>query len=253
MPVTSVQYAQSPWKYANGLTISNNATTPNTQLDIEAGNILDSTGVYQLELPTSVTINAASNGLNGLDTGSFAASSVYAVYLVCDPVTQQASGAMISLSLTGPLMPFGYSAYALIGYAVSDASVHFLKGYWKGVNSSARLFMFDAPQATAVTAGAATTATAVSLAALVPAQDNLPVWLAIDATPAAASRILSLTGGNQTGITAKITSQVTSVHVTANVMVMSQLVAGVPKINYLWSAGGGDAVAINVAGFEYFI
>lgn len=253
MPVSSAQFAQTPWKYVNGLTISNNATTPNTKLDVASGSILDSTGVYQLSLPAAVTLNAASTGLNGIDTGTFAASKVYAVYLVADPVTQQTSGIMISLSLTGPLMPYGYSAYALIGYAVTDASVHFLPGYWKGVNSDRRLFMFDAPQATAVTAGAATTATGVSLAALVPAQPNVPTWLAIDATPSAASRVLSLTGGNQTGITAKITSQVTSVHVTANVYVMSQLVAGVPTVNYLWSAGGGDAVAINVAGFEYFL
>lgn len=253
MPVSSVQFAQTPWKYANGLTISNNATTPNTLLDIASGNILDSTGQFQLNLPASVTINAAASGLNGLDTGSFAASSVYAVYLVADPVTQQPSGCMLSLSLTAPLMPFGYSAFALVGYATSDASVHFLKGYWKGVNSNRRLFMYDAPQATAVTAGAATTSTPVSLAALVPAVPNEPIWLAIDATPSAASRTVSITGGNQTGISAKLTGQVSTVHVTANIYVMSQLVAGVPTINYLWSAGGGDAVSISVAGYEYFI
>ena len=113
--------------------------------------------------------------------------------------------------------------------------------------------MYDAPLATPITAGAATTATAVVLTNLVPVVNNLPVWLYTVATPAAASRVLSLTPGNATGIAVKITSQVTSVVVTSNSLVLSQLVAGVATINYLWSAGGGDAVAIDVAGYEFFI
>jgi hypothetical protein len=104
-----------------------------------------------------------------------------------------------------------------------------------------------------VTAGAATTATGVALTTLVPAVNNLPVWVYTDATPSAASRTLSLTPGNATGIAVKITGQVSSVHVTSNSLVLSQLVASVPTINYLWSAGGGDAVAISVAGFQFFI
>jgi hypothetical protein len=253
MPVNSIQFGQVDWKYANGLALSNNATTPNTKIDVATGSILDSTGVYQMLLNTAVTIDTGTVGLNGIDTGVLEASKVYAVYLVSDPVTGLATGAMVSLSLTTPLLPFGYSAYKLIGYAITDASVHFLKGYWTAGNSGTRLFMYDAPQATAVTAGAATTATGVALTTLVPAVNNLPVWVYTDATPSAASRTLSLTPGNATGIAVKITGQVSSVHVTSNSLVLSQLVASVPTINYLWSAGGGDAVAISVAGFQFFI
>lgn len=253
MPVFSIQFGQVPWNYANGLAISNDATTPNTKLDVAVGSILDSTGVYQMQLTTGVTIDTSTVGLNGIDTGVLLASKVYAVYLVGDPVSGQATGAMVSLSFTTPYLPFNYSTFKLIGYAITDASVHFLKGYWTGGNSTSRLFMYDAPQATAVTAGAATTATGIALTTLVPAVNNLPVWLYTDMTPSAASRVLSLTPGNATGIAVKITGQVGTVHVTANSQVLSQLVAGVPTVNYLWSAGGGDAVAINVAGFQFFI
>lgn len=252
MPVSSIQFGQVDWKYANGLRLSNNVATPNTKLDIATGSILDSTEVYQMILSTAVTINTGTVGLNGLDTGVLLASKVYLIYLVSDPVTQQVTGAIASLSTT-PILPFGYSAYKLIGYAVTDSSVHFLKGYWTAGNSTARLFMYDAPQATAVTAGAATTATGVALTTLVPSVDNLPVWLYTDMTPSAAGRTLSLTPGNATGIAVKLTGQVATVHVTANSQVLSQLVAAVPTINYLWSAGGGDAVAINVAGYQFFI
>ena len=253
MPVSSVQFGQEPWAYANGLAISNNVATPDTKLDIAIGSILDSTGVYQISLDAAVTINAANTGLNGIDTGAFAASKVYAVFLIADPVSLQTSGCMLSLSYTAPTMPTGYSVFKLIGYATTDSSVHFLKGYWTAGNSTSRLFMYDAPLATPITAGAATTATAVVLTNLVPVVNNLPVWLYTAATPSAASRILSLTPGNATGIAVKITSQVTSVVVTSNSLVLSQLVAGVATINYLWSAGGGDAVAIDVAGYEFFI
>jgi hypothetical protein len=246
------QFGQVPFSYANGLGLSNNATTPNTKLDVAAGSILDSTQAFQLTLGSSVTINAAANGLNGLDTGSFAASTVYAVYLVADPVTQQATGAVISASLTGPLMPFGYSAYALIGYAVSDASTHFLKGYWTAGNSTSRLFMYDAPQATAITAGAATSYTAIDLSALVPKVDNLPVWIYSDLTPNAAGDTLKLQPTGATGDAITITGQVTTVHVTTSSLLYAKLSSSLPKVSYKVSSGT-DAVAIDVAGFQFFI
>ena len=249
----SLSYQYAPYYFSNQLQISNDATTPNTKLDVGVGTILDSTATFQLTNAAPIVIDATHTGLNGLDTGALAASSIYCVYLVADPVTLQTTGAMVSLSYTAPLLPFSYSAFSLIGYVATDASSHFLKGYWTVGNGSSHLFMYDAPQATPITAGASTTAAPVVLTTLVPAVNNLPTWLAVDATPSAASRTVEFTPGNGTGIAAKLTGQVSAVHVTGNVLVLSQLVTGVPTINYLWSAGGGDAVAINVAGYEYFI
>ncbi len=236
--------------YFNGLGISNNATTPNTKLDIAAGSCLDSTGTFQMTAPSAITINAATTGLNALDTGVLVLSTVYAVYLVSDPVTQLPTGAMLSTSLTGPLMPYGYSAWARIGYIATDATVHFLKGYWTDNDSAYRLFVFDAPQATAVTAGASTTYAGVSLAKWVPAFNNLPVLINTAFTPGAASRVLDMQAGNAVGDEIIVTGQVTSVVVTTQSQVLSQLVATVPTINYKVS-NAGDAVAINVAGYYF--
>ena len=69
--------------YVNGLGLSNDATTPNTKLDVAIGSILDSSGTFQLSLSAPVVINAAANGLNGLDTGAIAASMQYAIFPVC--------------------------------------------------------------------------------------------------------------------------------------------------------------------------
>ena len=253
MPVNSVQFGQNDWQYANGLRITNDTVTPDEIIDIAPGSILDSTGVYQIISSSVLSPDITESGLNGLDTGTVAASTVYAVYLVADPVTQLAEGAVFSLSLTGPLMPFGYSAYALIGYVVTDGTSDILLGSWTAGNTGKRTFMYDAPIATPITAGAATTDTAVVLTGLVPAVANIGVWVKFAMTPAAASRTLTLKTFGAVGAQYQATSQVTAVVYRDTAYLLSALDAGVPSLEYLWSAGGGDAVAIDVAGFDFEI
>lgn len=254
---TSVQYGQYLDYYINGLGISNDATTPNTLLDIAPGSCLDSTGTFQLTSNSTIVINGAINGLNGLDTGTLAASKVYAVYMVWDPVTLQPNAAMISLSLTQPLMPFGYSAFLLIGYVVTDSSIHFLKGYWSAGNTSARTFTYDSYQATAVTAGHATSYAHVNLITLVPNVPNTPVQIYSSFTPnAATTSILTLQAGNATGAQATITGQVASVPITTINTILAQPVSITsvisPVINYS-GVSASDTTAISVAGYQWFV
>lgn len=236
--------------YANGLRITNDATTPNTLLDVATGTILDSTGTFQLSLTSPVVINAAVVGLNGIDTGTLAASTVYNVYLIADPILLKPTGAMISLSYTQPYLPTGYGYFAKIGYIVTDSMSHFLPGFWSNGNTTDRLFMFDAPQATAVTAGNATSYTAVNLSALVPAVDYLRVWIQASFTSAAAGHTLSLQPFGGTGAPVVVTGQATAGVFTQNNLLFSRLNAGVPEINYK-VANSSDAVAINVVGYEF--
>lgn len=259
MPVTSIQFGQYPWKYTNGLKLSNNATTPNTKLDVAIGNCLDSTGVFQMTLSTALTINAATTGFNALDTGTLAASTVYKVFLIGDPVSLQATGCVLSTSTT-PTLPTGYSVYTVIGYVTTDSSAHFLLGYWTaGEGNSRRLFMYDAPQATAVTAGASTTYANVDLTKWVPLPSgSRPVWIATNFSANAAADTLKMQPGNATGDAITITAPVVAgtAHVTSNSMLLAQPVTissvSSPVINYKVSSGT-DAVAINVAGYEWFI
>lgn len=250
MPVSSVQFGQAPWKYANGLKLSNDGTAPDTIINCATGSIMDSTGVYQIEVGTALSADVSTAGLNGLDTGTFAASKVYAVHVIADPVTQQADGLMVSLSATAPLMPFGYSAFALVGYLVSDSAADILLGYWTGGNGSQRSFKYDAPIATAVTAGASATYAAVALTTFVPAVEDTPVSIAYAFTNNAASDVLNFTPGNGTGDAVTITGQVAGVVLSDNVTVLSKVTTAVPEIDYKISAG---TVAVNVAGFDFFI
>lgn len=244
-------FNQALFPYAYGLGLSNNASTPNTKLDVAAGSILDSSKTFQINLDASVTIDASVNGLNGLDTGSLAASSLYYVYLVSSPTGAGVVGAMVSLSAT-PYLPYGYSAYACIGYIATGAGSTFLKGYWTDDKSSLRTFMYDAPQATAITAGNATSYTAIDLSALVPAVASTPVFIDSALTPAAASQTLKLQPAGGTGDAVTITGQVSAVVVSSQSLVIAQLASGDPKVSYKVS-NAAAAAAINVAGYQFAI
>lgn len=250
MPVSSIQYGQQPWLYANGYAISNNATTPNTKLDIATGSCMDSTGVYQLISTEEIVIDAASNGLNGLDTGTLAASKVYSVFLVADPVDQQPMGAMVSLAAV-PLLPFGYSVYKLIGYATTDASAHFLKGYWTAGNSGTRTFTYDAP-IIALNAGTQTSYTGVALTTFVPAVDNTPVSIYSLFAANAAGNVENLQGYNSTGDAVTVIAPVATgtANTTALTTVLAQLNTAAPSIKYKITAG---TLSLYVAGYTFFI
>lgn len=248
-----VQIVNSPFIYINGLQLSNDATTPNSILDIAIGQCRDSTNEFDMFLNSPLTINITNSGLNGLDTGTVAANKLYAVVLVSDPVSGNPTGAMFTLTPSQPVMPFGYLAFKTIGYVATDSGSHLLKGYWTSGGSGYRTFNYDAPQATAITAGAATSYTAVDLSTLVPSGiAQLPVNIAYAYTPNAASHFLNLQGVNSTGNAATITGQVTSVIVSGNITVLAQLnasSANKPEINYKVS-NGSDAVALNVVGYS---
>jgi hypothetical protein len=240
--------------YINGGIVSNDATTPNTILNVSACQCRDSSNTSTANSVTK--INAANVGLNGIDTGALAASTVYFVYVVADPVSGNLTGCIISTSApsTGPIIPYGYSAVRHIGYAITDASSHFLLAYSNG-NNNARTLTFDAPQATAVTAGNATAATAVDLTKWVPTLPiNIPVHISYSYVPATAGNAFSMQPVNGTGFPVVITGQVATVHVSGVNTVLAQIVAAgtKPEINYK-VGNASDAVAINVGGFDFFI
>lgn len=69
-----------PSLYIDGLGIAPAATT--TTLTLSAGAARNSTNLNDIVLSTAVTINAATVGANGIDTGALAASTFYYVYVI---------------------------------------------------------------------------------------------------------------------------------------------------------------------------
>lgn len=239
----------APYLTVSGLEL---AVASTTTLTMALGRARNTTDENDIILSAGVTINAATNGINGLDTGSFAASTLYAVYVVGDSSANKATGALLSLaSSSAPTLPVGYDMYRVIGYARSDGSTHFLAGYWYG-SANWRLFTYDVPLASAVTAGSSATYAAVDLTGLVPAISQLPVLVETNWTANAANDTLALQGLNAVGDTVKYIAGIAgaTAHTLTRDYVNGQLTSSSIKINYKVSAG---AVAINVAGYQYSI
>jgi hypothetical protein len=108
---------------AAGVRITNNSTTPATQINVAANSaiLVNGTGFGIQVLSPSYTINAATTGLNGLDTGSLAINTWYYEWLISNGTT---AGAILSLSSSSPTMPSGYTYSVRIGAAKTDASAN---------------------------------------------------------------------------------------------------------------------------------
>lgn len=236
--------------YKSGLVVS---VLSNTTLSLSSGSCLDSTLSTNATLSEVVTINAAVVGANGIDAGSLAASKIYAVYHIWNSLDSGvAKAGLISLSTTDPTLPapngrIKYDSFRRVGWAFTDGSSHFriLYAYGDGRNVE---YTFDTP-VSVLSAGNATTATAVTLDQLCPAINKIPIKLACAFTPGAASRTLTVLPSGSAGTSRDIiTGQVTSVIVTQKVLTNALLISGVPKFDYLVS-NSGDAATVYMAGF----
>lgn len=237
-------------KYINGLNISNNSTTPNTKLDVALGQCRDSTNVFDINLTAGVTINFANNGINGLDTGSIAASTWYYIFVIADPIGLQATGAIASTSAT-PLLPFGYLAYRQIGWALTDASSHILKMNVSG-DYGYRYHQWDT-HIQVLDDGTASTLTAVDCSSALPPIQPIPVNLSIEFTPATADDYVSIANGTSTATALPFLSGVVAAKKQkGQLKVTSTFASSLPKIQYINSAASCNT-DIFVDAFEYFV
>lgn len=117
---------------SNGLTITNNATTPTTKIDvaITGRSVLEASSGDVVTAPAfSTTIDATTTGVNGLDTGALAANTWYHVWLVSSG-RGAAIGALLSLSATTPGGGFAYKQR--IGAVRTGGASTFLRTLQKG-------------------------------------------------------------------------------------------------------------------------
>lgn len=118
----------SPAGYLNGLTLSNNSGSPNTQVDFAPGVARDSADLYDMELAATMTKTlqasgafAAGTGNNGLFSGAKANSTWYHCFII----RRDSDGAIdagFDTSITAANIPSGYSAYRRAGSILTDGS-----------------------------------------------------------------------------------------------------------------------------------
>jgi hypothetical protein len=215
--------------YLNGLNLS---ATSTTVLTVSPGAARDNTNQDDIVLPAAATVTTTVSGIGGLDTGTIAATTFYAVYLIgsslsANPEINEATqvstmasgttilngtviaegtvaqptwsvqnnpqpGVMISLSATQPTLPEGYDMFRRIGFVKTDGASHFLPFWQDGVNTSTRTMWYDAP-ISVLTATASATFEAQSLAVAVPVGvGQTRVILQADLDPNAAANFVEL-------------------------------------------------------------
>jgi hypothetical protein len=191
-------------QYVNGLNLT---WQSNTTIAVNIGAARDSTGVQDIVLPAITTLNAATVGVNGLDTGTLGVSTFYYVYVIgsslgANPdvnISVQASpmaanstvlngivitegvvtpptwsvgnnyqpGVLLSLSNSAPNLPAGYDMFRRIGAVLTNGSSQILDFWQAAGNNTGRMMYYDAA-INVLTAGASASFVAINLSTAVP-------------------------------------------------------------------------------------
>lgn len=250
-----------PFRYVEGLIISNDATTPDEIINISAGRVRDSLdnidmtvgvdndNVIGNTVTAPLDINNTINGAGGLDAGTIAAATVYAVYIIGDSHYFKPTAGLLSLaSNSEPTLPFEYDSFRLIGFVTTDATSDFILGFMTGTGVTRKWHYISG--ILVVNNGAATSFADVSLVTVAPTQENAIILFQTNFTANAAADTLDLT---KFGVPAALHQDIapvagaTAVTLTVGT-VLSGLDSGVPTIAYRLSAGTVD---IFVRGYEF--
>jgi hypothetical protein len=118
----------------------------------------------------NLTLNTGVIGVNGIDTGTLAASTWYNLFVIYNPTTTTTS-CLMSLSDISPTLPSGYTYFARAGSVREDSSEHLMRTLQMG-NKVQYI----------VTPGT-NTAAIPSMASGISGNINTPTWSAVNTTP----------------------------------------------------------------------
>ncbi len=254
-----------PHLYISGLDLSVASTTA---IGIAPGYCRDSNNVMDITISetnfsktivkapafkgysAAVFISSAQRGVNGLDTGTIAASTQYAVYAIGDSSGALPAGGLLSLAgQVAPVMPSGYDSLRLLGFISTNASANFVMSTnAPQVAKSAARFDLE-PAVSVLSGGNATTFTAVNLGTAVPSTTlkNVIVTLQVTFIPAAANDVVQFRPVSST-MTANLPTIVgleAGIAQTQYIEVVAAVASSTPRIEYLVSASG-DSVSASV-------
>lgn len=262
--------------YIDGLQLS---WIDNTHILVNAGAARDGTNQDDIVLLAQTSVNIGTNGLNGLDIGTVAPSTAYAVYLIgsslsANPETNVATqvqgaaqtvvptpmwsvdnnpqpGIILSTNFFQPNLPFGYDMSRRIGSIATDGASHILPFTIVG-NSASRIVYLQAG-IQVLNAGASAVFAPVDLSTAVPVGVAGPDGLAniiFDAilTPTAAGNTAALrpTGSASVNGVTIISGPVAGVATELTVTSPAAVSAGHLSIDYKVNTG---TLTLNVIGY----
>ncbi len=246
-----------------GLKLSNNATTPDSKVDISAGMCRDADNNVDMVLGAAfpnaenqteaapLVVDATVNGVNGLDTGSLAASTLYAVYLISDSQGYKETAGILTLATNSqPLMPLGYDSYRLLGWMASDGTSDFLKGVMTG-SGNLRTWTYDLRIIVAAS-GVNTSYNDTDVSEAIPPQADAIGMFLLDFAANAAADTFNAKRFGGSGDTIQVVATVATG--TADTFVNFEcpvgLDTGVPTIEAKVSAGAYD---LGVLGYKFAV
>ena len=230
-------------KYLVGLGMSR---TDDENIAIATGQCRDSTNVWDIVVDSALNADNLTSGANGLDTGSVAANTHYAVYVIGDTTRHNDPAALLSTSFSSPTLPSGYDVFRRIGAVKTDATSDFLEFRQQGAGSD-RWMYYDVAIATDITAGASATFAAVDASGGIPNVANASgmVDMLCLFTPTAPNNTLELRPGSSSAAAGYVRASgaVAAVVETCNLICPYDASTGVDyKV-------AGSAVALSVAGY----
>ena len=177
-----------------GFTLSNDATTPHTVVDVSTGMAADRTNTVMMT-GAACTVNFATTGAGALDTGTVANATWYAIVVMSGTGgtscmgTKETAGTAIS-----PTLPTGYLYYRYVGSVYATAGTAYITSF----KQSGQRFYWASPVIDLNTSAAPSGTTAVTLS--VPQGIGIyPILDQIRYKAPAASDTLTLSSGSGTG------------------------------------------------------
>jgi hypothetical protein len=202
-------------------------------------------------IPAALFLNSAVVGANGLDAGALAASTNYVIYLIGDSRNYKPVAGLISLSSNAfPLLPLGYDSYRMLGFVSTDGSTHFTAASVLNASSSKGFYL--QPEVSVLSAGNATSFTAIDLSTPIPTTTDPFVIAILDVlfTPAAIGDLVQFrpTGSSATAGLVSISGIAAGVPQQQYIQVICGVASSKPEIDYKVTSSS-DAVTVLVNGY----
>lgn len=234
--------------YVNGFSYK---VASNTTLTINDGQGSDSSNQIDISVSTvagTTTLSTAVVGVNGIDTGTIAASTMYALYVISDTLQNNRSAFILSLLTTGPNLPTGYGAWRRIGWALTDGSSNLLP-MWLDGQGSAKRFQWDTPISVLSAGHQTSTFAAVNCITAIPLMNTVAI-LNAKFTPNAATDTAQfrVTGSAATSGQFSITGAVAAVAQDVYMEFPVQINSTAIDFDYELTSGS-DALTVLVVGF----
>jgi hypothetical protein len=123
------EYQEAAMAYSKkthyNLNIKNNSVTPASKMDIATGHCRSSDNTADIDVTSTLTVDMAVAGANGLDTGAEAIDTWYYFFVIKNLSTNTVAG-LASVSATAPTMPSGYTKKKRVGEVRNDGGSDFL-------------------------------------------------------------------------------------------------------------------------------